>query len=40
MTHNTSATYQAPEIEILDVAVENGFAYSLENPSINDEIEW
>lgn len=40
MTQNTTSTYLAPDIEILDVAVEQGFANSLERPDLNEGIEW
>ena len=32
--------YQSPEIEILDVEIEKGFANSLEDPRENGEIDW
>lgn len=32
--------YVAPEIDIVDVAVEHGFAGSIEDPEENPEIDW
>jgi len=32
--------YVAPEVEFWEVNVEQGFLNSIEDPDINDEIEW
>lgn len=32
--------YLAPEFEVLEVMVEQGFANSMEDPFENDEMEW
>lgn len=32
--------YQSPDIEIIEVEVEQGFANSLEDPNENDEMDW
>lgn len=32
--------YQAPEVEILEIVAEMGFANSLEDPFENDEMDW
>jgi hypothetical protein len=32
--------YEAPELEIVECAVEQGFANSLEDPFENDEMDW
>lgn len=33
-------TYTAPEIEILDIAVEQGFSSSIEDPETNPDLDW
>lgn len=37
---NKSLTYLAPEAEVLEVAVEQGFANSIEDPVENPELDW
>lgn len=32
--------YSAPEVEVIDVAVERGFINSMEDPEENPEIDW
>lgn len=32
--------YLAPEVEIIEVAVEYGFANSIEDPEENPELDW
>lgn len=32
--------YIAPDLEVIEVAIELGFANSLEDPSENEEMEW
>ena len=32
--------YQSPDIEIVEVEVEQGFAYSLEDTDENEEMDW
>lgn len=36
----TLGEYIAPEVEILEFAVENGFINSLQDPFENDEMDW
>lgn len=36
----TIEEYLSPEIDIVEVYVERGFDNSMEDPNINDEIEW
>ena len=38
MTNNDR--YVSPDIEVVMISVELGFANSLEDPTENDEIEW
>lgn len=38
MTNNHK--YVSPDIEVVMISVELGFANSLEDPTENDEIEW
>lgn len=38
MTNNEK--YVSPDIEVVMISVELGFANSLEDPTENDEIEW
>lgn len=38
MTNNDK--YISPDIEVVMISVELGFANSLEDPTENDEIEW
>lgn len=38
MTNNDK--YVSPDIEVVMISVELGFANSLEDPTENDEIEW
>ncbi len=44
MRHNIlpmeKQSYTAPEIEVLDITVERGFANTLENPEIGPEQGW
>jgi hypothetical protein len=37
---NKSLIYLAPEAEVLEVAVERGFANSIEDPVENEEQDW
>ncbi len=32
--------YLAPELEVMEVVVEQGFINSMEDPSENDEMDW
>ena len=32
--------YIAPELDINEVAIEQGFMNSMEDPDVNDEIDW
>ena len=41
MKHNKQEEYLAPEFEVLDVEIEQGFAASnLEDPEENPEMDW
>lgn len=40
LKQTSKSTYQAPEIELVVVKVEKGFANSLEAPRENGEIDW
>ena len=41
MKHNKQEKYLAPEFEVLDVEIEQGFAASnLEDPEENPEMDW
>lgn len=37
---NEDKHYTAPELELLYVAIETGFANSLEDPNENEEMDW
>ncbi len=40
MSFKSEEQYTAPEIEIVEVALEQGFSGSIENPEENPEIDW
>ena len=41
MKHNKQEEYLAPEFEVMDVKIEQGFALSnLENPEEKPEMDW
>lgn len=37
---NGVVEYTAPEVEVIEVAVEFGFSNSLEDPNENEEMDW
>ncbi len=40
MKYTTQTPYQSPELELVEVAVEMGFANSMEDPKENEEMDW
>ena len=40
MIYITQTAYESPELELIEVNVEQGFTNSMEDPKENDEMDW
>lgn len=40
MQINNKYSYLAPEVEVIEAAVESGFLLSVEDPEVNPEQDW